>query len=401
MIDLLNVETFAKGHPFEAYDAMRRDRPIASHEGTDRLAPFKVLTRYEDVHAVSHDTARFSSASGFRLPTAMKLSLGPGVLAALGRIMLNMDAPEHTSFRRILMPAFSPQRLRALESEVELIVRRLLDGFEDRDSAEFVEEIAAVTPIHILCHLLGVPEEDRGKVFDWTNRLVGADDPEYGADVEAVNAAFEQVFEYGRWLIARKRQAPADDLMSVVANAEAHGIDLDQPARDGFCATFIAAGNETTRNALTGSILALTAFPDQKARLIADPDLGPNAVEELLRFVSPVIQMMRTAREDTVVGGEPVAAGEKLVMLYGAANRDPDIFPDPHRLDLTRSNAKRHLAFGTGVHHCIGGRLAALELKVLLRELLTRYPNIRPAGDPDYLRSNFVSGIKRLPVRLT
>jgi len=237
-------------------------------------------------------------------------------------------------------------------------------------------------------------------VFDWTNRLVGTDDPEYAPSLDKTNEAYEEVFEYGRWLVEQRRANPTNDLMSVVANAVIDGQPIDGTLRDGFSTILIAAGNETTRNSLSGAIWALTNSPTAKKRLLDQPDLVPDSVDELLRHVTPVIQMLRTALEDIEIGGQAIKAGERVVMLYGAANRDPEVFANPHEIDVTRENAKKHLAFGIGIHHCLGARLATMQIRLILGELLKRFPSIETVGEPKYLASNFVLGIKSMPVKL-
>lgn len=397
--DLLSTATFAEGHPWALYEAMRARGRVLRHPGGGDVPDFWVVAAADDVRAVSHDTEHFSSAAGFNLPVGGRRAPS-AVTAALGRNILNYDPPDPTEFKRMLMPAFSPPRIRALEERSRALVAELLDGLKGRDEIEFVAEVASVIPIRVLCELLGIPREDEAKILTWTNRMVGANDPEFSPDPSVAFAAFMEVFEYGRWLIAKRREEPGDDLMSLVAHGELGGQPLDQPTRDGMCVTLIGAGNETTRNAITAAVQMMAQAPDQRDRLAADPQMANNAVEEFLRRSSPVIHMIRTAKEDVVVAGQPIAAGETVALLYGAANHDPALFEAPQILDVGRGNARQHQAFGTGIHLCIGQRVAQVEMRVLLPELLRRYPRLEVTSEPAYMLSNFVCGIKRLNVRL-
>ncbi len=399
-INLFDTATYLSGHPHGVYDALRAEAPVYRHGGTEKQPPFWLLTRYADVEAVSRNNKQFTSTRGFRLPTDRKLSLDPAIQTALMRQVLAMDPPDHMKIRKLLNPSFMPAALSLLEQGVQAYIAELMDRLKPGSTVEFVEDVAAVIPIKSICKLLGIPAADEGKIFDWTNRLVGADDPEYAPSLEETNRTYSEVFEYGRWLMEQRRANPANDLMSVVANAEIDGQPIDPAARDGFCILLVAAGNETTRNSLTGAIWALTKHPDARRKLLAQPDLIPGAVEEFLRYVTPVIQMMRTATEDVEVGGQTIKAGERVVMLYGAANHDPAMFTDPHILDPTRENAKKHLAFGIGIHHCLGARLATLQLRAMLAALLHRFPNVEAVSEPTYLASNFVLGMKSLDVKL-
>lgn len=398
--NMLDLDQFAGGHPHAAYDLLRSTDPVHLHPGGPSQPPFHVLTSHADVQAVSRDTRRFSSANGFNLAASGENTAASAVLKALGRNILTYDPPEHGEFKHILMPAFMPARLRLLEERIQTFVAELLESLEGRTEVEFVSEVASAVPIRALCELLGVPPEDEPKILTWTNRMVGAEDPDMSANIIEAQQAFFEVFAYGKWLVEKRRAEPRDDLMSLIAHGTLAGEPLSDATRDGMCATLFAAGNETTRNALTGSVMLLTQYPDQRARLVADAELISDAVEEILRHTSPVIHMVRTAVEDVPLRDKTIAAGERVALLYGAANHDPVVFENPHALDFRRSNARLHLAFGTGIHHCIGARLAQIELRVLLTELLRRYPDISATGDAAYLRSNFVCGVKRLPVRL-
>ena len=360
-----------------------------------------MLTRHADIHAASRNSAGFSSTAGFRLPAITdRQGVSSDVAKSITKNMLTLDPPEHTEIRMPMNAAFAPRALAALTDKVTSFVEELADRISPRNEVEFVSEVAAIVPIKTLCLVLGLPDEDLEKVFDWTNKLVGASDPEYNASPEESMKAFMEVFQYGREQIELRRKEPRDDLLSLVAGLTMGGKPLAGAEQDAMFTLLLAAGNETTRNSLTGSILALTQFPEERARLTADFSLIDNAIEELLRYVTPVIHMMRIAKEDTEVGGKTIRAGQRVTLLYGAGNHDPEMFENPHRLDLTRANARQHEAFGVGIHHCLGARLARIQLKALLTALLTKFPDIQAVGAPEYLQSNFVSAVKRVQVRL-
>ncbi|MBL8630395.1 MAG: cytochrome P450 [Rhodospirillaceae bacterium] len=399
-INLLDPLTFCSGHPHAVYDALRAEAPVYFHPGSDKQPSFWVLTRYDDVVAVSRNNTQFSSARGFRLPTDRKLDLAPEVRASLANTILALDPPKHMDFRKLLNPSFMPSALKNLEQALEIHTDELIGSLCAGETIEFVENVAAIIPIKAICRILGVPQEDEDKVFEWTNRLVGTDDPEYSPTLEQTNAAFQEVFSYSRWLLQKRKADPQNDLLTTVACAEIDGKSIDDATRDGFCMTLLAAGNETTRNSLTGSIWALTNNRDARSYLNSFPEKLPETVDEFVRHITPVIQMMRTALEDVVVGGQVIKAGERVVMLYGAANRDPAVFSNPHQLDLTRENAKKHLAFGIGIHHCLGAKPAAMQIRSILSRLLQRFPNIEAVEEPIYMGSNFVMGFKKLKVKL-
>lgn len=397
--DLTRPETFRNGHPFEVYDHLRRAKPVYRNASDGNGSAIWILTRHADVELVARDNKRFTSTKGFRVfEQGGVADLKPHIREAITSTLLTMDPPEHALARRPMQGHFLPSALRRLESDVNRFVDEMVAALPASTEIEFVTQVASLVPIRTLCLLLDIPEADRGKVFDWTNRLVGTSDPEYGGGPTESNAVFEEVFEYGTRLLQQRRDSPGDDLLSVVASMFSGNDPREVRIRNGMFTLLLAAGNETTRNSLSGSIVALTQFPDQRRMLAADPNLVEGAIPELLRFVTPVIQMKRVAREDLEIAGHPIRKGDQVAMLYGAANRDPQVFIEPQKLDLARSNAARHLSFGIGIHHCLGARIATMQLSAMLRALLRRFPDIAAVGEPEYLQSNFVCGIKRLSV---
>ena len=398
--NLLDVETFAGGHPHAAYDELRAKAPVFRHPGADGQPPFWVLTRYEDIRAVSLDVERFTSTAGFRVSTPRRAGMDPAIGQILSRFMLAMDRPEHDVYRNLVGDRFAPAALTALVPRIDANIKALMDGLEGRKSVEFVTEVAARVPIQTVCAIFGLPSEHEQAVFDLTNSVFGTDDPDYAQSPEAANANYLAIFDYAMEMFAERRRAPQDDLLTFLAHATIEGRPLSEVELKSYFSNLLAAGNETTRTTLAGAVWALSQFSQERDRLAADPNLMSGALNELLRFVSPVFQMARTARTDLEIGGRTIRRGEKVAMLYGAANRDPEVFADPHRLDLSRDNASRHLTFGVGVHHCLGSRLAQLQLKAILGEFLRRYPRFTAEGGPVYLRSNFVGAMKSLPISL-
>jgi linalool 8-monooxygenase len=245
-----------------------------------------------------------------------------------------------------------------------------------------------------------VPPEDEWRVFEFTNAVFGTDDPEFAPSVDVANARYLAIFDYGLGLLDARRRAPQDDMLTVIANGTVDGRPLDEIEQKSFFSNMIAAGNETTRSSLAGALWALSLFPDQRRLLVENPERTGAAVQELLRWFSPVFQMARTAKKDIMVGGTTVRAGERVAMLYGAGNHDPAIFADPHRLDFDRPNANRHVTFGYGVHHCLGSRLATMQLGLILQAFLRRFPDYRVDRQPDYILSNFVGAMKALHLKL-
>lgn len=401
ILDVSDPVQFLSGHPHQLYDRLRRESPVHHLASPLGAEPYWLITRHADVRAVSLDNARWTSAAGFRIAEAGRaLKLEPDVVRAVRQNMLLADPPRHGAFRRPLVNSFTARALAGVEQAVELAVGQLLSGLRGQDAVEFVGAFAGPLPIESLCLLLGIPQQHRQQIFDWTNQMVGVADPEYGISPAESSAIHRRVFAYGRSLLAERRANPQADVFSVIAAMRIDGAPIDGDELDGMIALLLAAGNETTRNALTGAVLALSRFPHERQRLAADPALMDNAVEELLRYGTPVIQMTRAARTDVELGGRTIRQGEKVVLLYGAANRDPEVFDDPHSLKLDRANARAHLAFGIGAHHCLGAHMARLQLRVALRALLRDFPGITVIGDPEYLQSNFVSSVKRVRVAL-
>ncbi len=398
--NLSDPDSFAHGHPHAAYDEIRATAPVCRHEASATQPPFWLLTRHEDIKSVSMDKTRFTSTEGFRVATDTRAAMDPAIGAVLRRFMLAMDEPEHSDFRGLVASAFLPSGIAAAEPMIRANVAKLISGLEGRETAEFVSEIGAKVPIQTVCAVMGVPPEDEWRVFEFTNAVFGTDDPDYAPSLEVANERYLAIFDYGWSLLEERRRNPREDLLTRIAHGTVGGRPLDEIEQKSFFSNMISAGNETTRSSFAGALWALSLFPDERRKLVDDPSLIPAAVNELLRWFSPVFQMARTALEDVAIGGETIRKGEKLAMLYGAGNHDPAMFEDPHRLDLSRPNANRHITFGFGVHHCIGNRLAQMQLGIILEAFLKAFPDYEILEEPRYIRSNFVGAMKSLPMRL-
>ncbi|MFO1110127.1 MAG: cytochrome P450 [Bradyrhizobium sp.] len=405
---------FTDGQPYDLFARLRTQAPVSWQREGENGPGFWALTRYEDVMRADSDPKTFSSQKGGILITyGPKESRHPLLFRASVDAMINMDAPWHLQLRKEHMPYFTPAYLADLKKKVAAETTRLIDGMAGLGECDLVEKLSAQLPLFTLCEILGVPQSDQPKFITWMHYLEVAGyviakqrkDPQPTADllqfIKALNENVAEMFEYGQHMLQKRRADPKPDLMSAIARATLDGELLRDEYLDGSWLLIVFAGNDTTRNTISGSMKLLTEFPDQREALKADMSLLPNAVDELIRMVSPVIYMRRTATADTEIGGQKIAAGEKVIMYFPAANRDPAVFPDPDRLDIRRANASKNIAFGFGPHVCIGKRVAQLQLEEVYRQLLTRLPDIEYAGGIDVAPNNFVHAIRKLPVRFT
>jgi methyl-branched lipid omega-hydroxylase len=357
---------------------------------------YRALTRHDDVWHVSRNPQLFCSGKGSNIADL------PQELNEFFGSMIGMDDPKHFRLRSIVSKGFTPKQVTQVEDYVRTkatrIVDRLLEKFPSGE-CDFVEQVAARLPLEVICDMMGIPEEDNDQVFHWTNTILGAGDPDFGGDFSHfMNAALE-MFQYAQTLGDARRAQPTDDITSVMMNAEVDGEQLTAQEFGSFFILLAVAGNETTRNAISHGMKALTDFPEQKAIWFGDFEAHQRtAVEEIVRYSTPVIHFRRTATTDTEIGGVPIAAGEKVVMFYSAANRDERVFEHPHTFDVTRALQPAQVGFGAGgPHFCLGANLARREISVMFDELRRRLPDLRITGEPDYLQSNFINGIKRLP----
>jgi cytochrome P450 len=405
-INLLDHDLFAEREPWEVFDLLQREAPVYWHPepGGDG---FWVLTRYDDVSAVIRDPKTFSSEVG---GSATIERLPEDVLEAR-RNFLEFDPPKHGRYRRLISTSFTPGAVARYEEWLRELIGSRLESAPYGQEFDLLEELAAPIPIRVLAQLLGLPDELLPRLVELGDRLLVDTDPEivgeaaYGGErPEDRYKPFgspwaEELCALGRQFYADRRAAPRDDVLTRIAVAELDGCPLSERDLDNMFALLIVAGNETTRQGIALGTLALAQHPDEYARVRADRSLVPSAVEELLRYSSPVWFFRRTATADVQVRGVDIAAGDRVTIWFAAANRDPQHYPDPHRFDLAR-NPSDSLTFGRGgPHHCLGAHLARLEVRVYLEELLGRVERVELAGEPKRLRSNFTNGLRHLPVR--
>ena len=395
-------ETFIDGQPFDLFKRLRQEAPIYWHEESLDFEPgFWALTKHEDIVKVSKDPMTFSSAVGGHL-----MSMGdpavvdPAAVAAIVGNMIGMDPPDHQIYRKMVAPSFTPKAIKALEVDMRAKIRELLENVEDKGEFNFVTEISEQLPLWVLCEMMGIPESERPKIRDLVNNLTDASIQQDPNNSFQIWVNYMELFKMGRDMIEERRRNPTDDLMSVVANTKVEGGELPPELLDGFFLLMVIAGNETTRNTLTGGLMALTENPEEREKLLKDPSLISNATDEMLRWVTSVIYFRRTATKDTNIRGQDIKAGDKVVMWYGSANRDEDVFTDGDLFKVDRVNAKKHLAFGAGEHLCLGNRLGHMQIRILFEEILSRYPNIHSTSDPVRIPSNFLAGISELKVSL-
>ncbi|MGE0621887.1 MAG: cytochrome P450 [Pseudomonadales bacterium] len=391
-INLLDPASFAGGHPHDQYDWLREHEPVYRHDEPDGRG-FWAVTRYRDVYDIGRNAEVFSSE-----PTIMIADPGPGQLDLSGpqKMMLMMDPPEHTAYRKLISREFTQGPAKHYNGRIEELATQIVDAVIDRGECDFVSEIAGEMPSFVIADLMGLPLEDGRELYKLTEVIHSA--PETLPE-NAIPMAVAKMFEYGTGVIAEKRSRPGDDLASKLLAAELDGRKLTDPEFLLFFLLLIDAGGDTTRNLVATGMHELLRNPEQLTLLTSDLDRYlPSAREELLRWTSPVIYMRRTVRSDVELGGRQLREGDKVVLYYGAANRDPAAFDAPDTLDITRE-PNRHLAFGGGHHICLGQWFARLEIDAILREVLTRMTNIEISGELGWLKSNFISGLTRMPVR--
>jgi cytochrome P450 len=383
----LHSPDFYAGDPYPAYRELRATAPVCWNDVTN----FWALLKYEDIRFVSSNPALFTSTEGITIPDpAMPSPVQEGNL-------IFSDPPRHRQMRKLINSGFTRRRVAVLEPKIREIVRGILDGIEPGSVHEFAEEIAAPLPTRMIAELIGAPPDDWEQFRAWSDAATGTADPEIELDSFV---AMGQLFEYFQKLIAARRAEPRDDLLSVLAEAEIDEHRLTDQDLLNFAFLLLVAGNETTRNLIALGTLALIEHPEQCRLLVDDPSRIPGAVEEMLRWNSPVVHMARTATADVEIRGQLIREGEVVVMLYGSANRDEEIFgPDSEEFKVTR-HPNPHIAFGCGEHSCVGAQLARLEATVFFDELLRRFPSLELVGAVDRMRATMVPGVKRMPVRL-
>jgi cytochrome P450 len=390
----------ANGYPHEIWTRLRREDPVHWVEDNPEM-PFWAITKHADISAIGKQPDKFLNGPTLLIrvePDRRGESEFPPTL-------IDLDPPKHGAYRKIIAKRFTPGALKRLHGDIEGIAKEIVDSLlESGETGEvdFVEKVAAPLPIAVIAWLLGVPRSDWKLLFDWTNRTIGSGDPEYqveGQDPsETANQAMVELFQYFTKLVEEKRKNPADDLVTVFANAEVNGEKLPFMDVLTYCLIIVIAGNETTRNATSGGMLALAQNPGELARIQKDPSLLPSAVEEIVRWTSPIIHFARTTNQDVEIRGRKIKKGQHLALFYPSANRDEEIFEDPFTFRVDR-HPNRHLGFGIGEHFCAGAHVARLELENAFRYLIPRLAEVEVIGEPKRLRSHLVGGIKHLPIR--
>ncbi len=389
-IDLFDPQSYAAGHPHAQYDWLRANDPI--HFQAEANGPgYWAVTRYQDVYDVDRNFQAFSSEPTIMIPD------GPEGVGGFGpyKMMLMMDPPQHTAFRKLIRQEFTVPTAADKKPRMQQLAQQIVDEVIERGSCDFVTQIAGEMPSYVIAELMGMPLDDGRELYKLTEAIHSAPGATPGLDG---GTAVMKMFEYGRILIEEKRARPKDDLATKLLQAEVDGKKLDDIEFLLFFLLLIDAGGDTTRNLLSAGMLAMHENPDQLKWLMEDlPGRLPSAREELLRWTSPVIYMRRRATRDTELAGQKIKEGDKVVMYFGAANRDAAKFESPDKLDLARK-PNEHIAFGTGPHGCLGQHIARIEIDAMLTEVLTRMQDFKLAAPPAWLLSNFISGPTTMPV---
>lgn len=410
-IDMTDVDMFVRGEQYEAFRILRNEAPVHYNERSWGTG-FWNITKYSDVVRVGVEPQNFISGAGIILDNtgirqkrqdALAASGGTFVEAE-GNMMIMADPPRHTLLRQMVNKAFTHKAVRRIEPHIRELATQILDGVSEKGECDFVWDISRLMPLNVICEMVGVPEGDWESMFELSNRALGFDDPEYGGateeiSIEEMQNAFD-LFGYLSSMCEERRKNPTEDVLTVLVNGDVDGEKLRDDEIFMFFLLLILAGNETTRNATSGGMLAMMENPAQRQRLIDDPSLMPLAIEEIVRWTSPVVHFTRRATRDVEIRGQLIREGEDVCLWYPAANRDEDVFEDAESFDVGRT-PNDHIAFGKGEHFCLGANLARLELRVIFEEMLRRIPDMELVGPPERLRSNFIGGIKRMPIRFT
>jgi cytochrome P450 len=388
---VLDPDTFVAGAPFDALSRLRNNAPVHPVQ-LPGLPRAWLLTKHADVRFVSRDTDTFTSSKG---NTLVEVEAAP-----TSALLPGIDPPRHAHYRKLINQGFTVRNVQRLEPHMRQVARDIVADITAKGEFDAVPDISAEMSLQVIADVLGVPAEDRMEVFRWSNAIgsLGIEDPDYAPGPEALGKAAAEMFSYCGELVAhRRKNGLTDDILSALLDAEVDGGKLNRDQLNEFFLLLAIAGNETTRNTLSHGILALAQHPEQQALLARDPDAVKPAVEELLRWSTPVMHFRRTTTRDVEIGGQQIPAGDWVLLHYLSANRDEEVFERADEFDVTRPDAG-HAAFGGGgVHFCLGAQLARLELRVMLEELYAKVPGLTVTGPPDRLRSSFFHGIKRLP----
>ena len=397
-MDLVDPVRYARnGYPHAVWARLRAEAPVA-YFAPPGYRPFWAITKHADIVHIASQPVRFSSAHG--------MMLGPaGAVPVPSEMVVTLDPPRHGPMRRVASRRFTPRALQAQREEIERITVEILDRAATAGAVaecDFVERIAAPVPIAVVASILGVPRTDWGLLFRWTNEVIGKDDPEYRRPGETagqtIKRARGELHGYFRRLVEQRQSDPQDDLVSELIRARIDGAPLTEEQLLSYCELMVEAGNETTRNAISGGLLALSEHRSEWEKLRGRPELLPDAVEEILRWVSPITHFARTAMEDYELRGARIRAGEQVALFWASGNRDEEVFVDPFALRVDR-RPNPHLAFGFGEHFCMGAHVARLELETIFRHLLARLEWFEVSGPVERLTSAVNGAIKHLPLR--
>jgi cytochrome P450 len=394
--DLVDPERYAEhGYPHAVWTRLRAEAPIGRIKAPG-YEPFWAVTKHADIMQISSQPLRFSSAQGITLAREGAAPVPPSDILVL------IDPPRHGPMRRVVNARFTPRAVRERRPEVDRIAGSIVDDAADDGDYDFVERVAAPFPLAVVSWILGVPSDDWQHLFRWTNEIIGKDDPEFRREGESpgrtMKRARGELRGYFERLIEQRRADPQDDLVSGLLAGTVDGAPLNEEELLSYCELFVEAGNETTRNAISGGLLAFCEHRDEWEKLRANPELLPSASEEVLRWVSPISHFTRVATEDCEVRGVEIAAGDQLALFFASANRDEEVFDDPFSFRVDR-NPNPHLAFGFGEHFCLGAHLARVEVETIFRHLLARLEWFELAGEVQRLKSAVNGSIKRLPLR--
>jgi cytochrome P450 len=389
------------GYPHEAWAELRRESPVFYWDRNPEM-PFWAITKHADITQIGKMPEKFTNHPDLVIRTDPEPE---GERFEPPPTIIQMDPPMHGKYRKIVAKRFTPNALKKIHADLDNVAAEIVDSLlaeGDEGECDFVEKVAAPLPIAVISWLLGVPKSDWPLLFDWTNRTLGAGDPEYQEEGavpgETARNAMIELFTYFAKMVEDRKKNPTDDLVSLFAHAEVDGKPMDQMDILSYCMIIVVAGNETTRNATSGGMAALIEHPDQLRRVQEDPSLLGSCIEEILRWTSPIIHFARTASEDFELRGKTIRAGEKVALFYPSANRDEEVFENPYSFDVGR-NPNRHVAFGIGEHFCAGAHVARIELNYAFRSLIPRIAEVEYNGEIDRLRSSLVGGVKRLPIR--
>ena len=394
---LVTPESYGEyGYPHDAWTTLRREAPVCRFE-LEGWPDFWALCKHEHIVEVSKQPNLFLNAPGMTFAPNRTQEEGQSVI----RTIINMDPPEHREYRKVAAPYFTPRAVKGLDELVLKTARGLIDDLGEEGECDFISEVASLHPLKVIARILGVPESDEPFILKLTNELFGAADPEFQRDpdrMKGIRSLFAEFWSYFSEIMADRRKRPRDDFASVIANAKVNGEPMGEIETLSYCLITFTAGHETTRGSIGGGLYALIEHPDEQRRWALNPGLTLSAINEIVRYVTPVNHMVRTAAADCEVGGQRIREGDRLVLFYASANRDEDIFDDPNSLRIDRK-PNPHLGFGIGEHYCIGANLARTTSGTLFRELVARLEDVELIGEPSRTASNLVPGFKHMPIR--